>query len=152
MTLTIDAFLLVDLPNEMERTQILKLHLQGENVDPGVSIEKLAKGTPYYSGSDIKNLCIAAALNAVKESSSKYFSKIKASGDTVHADTAPIRILKEHHFDQARSQIAPSASEDMHSLIQIHKWDGLYGDGKHRKRHKGIGFNDTELSKVSIKA
>jgi SpoVK/Ycf46/Vps4 family AAA+-type ATPase len=121
-------------------------------VDQGVSIEKLAKATPYYSGSDIKNLCIAAALNAVKENTGNDFSNIKAVGNTVPAANAPIRVLKEHHFDQARSQIAPSASEDMHSLIQIHKWDGLYGDGKHRRRHKGIGFNDIEPTKISVKA
>ncbi|CAO3685543.1 unnamed protein product [Umbelopsis ramanniana] len=144
--------ILVDLPSEEERAKILTLHLQGEKVDQGVSIEKLAKATPYYSGSDIKNLCIAAALNAVKENTGNDYSNIKAGGNTVPAANAPIRVLKEHHFDQARSQIAPSASEDMHSLIQIHKWDGLYGDGKHRRRHKGIGFNDTEPAKISVKA
>ncbi|CAO3682126.1 unnamed protein product [Umbelopsis vinacea] len=142
--------MLVDLPNETERAKILSLHLQGEQMDPGVSLEKIAKATAYYSGSDIKNLCIAAALNAVKESSSDIFLSTKDGG--IPKGTGSIRILKEHHFEQARSQIAPSASEDMHSLLQIHKWDALYGDGKRRQRHKGIGFNDTEPNKVAAKS
>lgn len=119
-------------------------------MDPGVSLEKIAKATAYYSGSDIKNLCIAAALNAVKESSSDIFLSMKDGG--IPKGTGSIRILKEHHFEQARSQIAPSASEDMHSLLQIHKWDALYGDGKRRQRHKSIGFNDTEPTKVATKS
>jgi hypothetical protein len=40
----------------------------------------------------------------------------------------------------------------MHSLLQIHKWDALYGDGKRRQRHKSIGFNDTEPTKVATKS
>jgi SpoVK/Ycf46/Vps4 family AAA+-type ATPase len=140
----------VDLPNETERAKILSLHLQGENVDNNVSLEKLAKETAYYSGSDIKNLCIAAALNAVKECSTNIFQSFKGDNAKLREDTIPVRILKEHHFEKARSQIAPSASEDMHSLIQIHKWDGLYGDRKHGRLHKGIGFNDTGAATTAV--
>jgi SpoVK/Ycf46/Vps4 family AAA+-type ATPase len=134
----------VDLPNEAERAKILSLHLQGEQMDAQVSLSKLAKETAYYSGSDIKNLCIAAALNAVKETTADIFNSIKSNESKGVEDAKSIRLLKQHHFDKARSQIAPSASEDMHSLIEIHKWDGLYGDGKHRRPHKGIGFNVAE--------
>ncbi|KAH7046591.1 hypothetical protein B0J12DRAFT_667854 [Macrophomina phaseolina] len=59
--------LLVDLPTQKDREQILKIHLKDEQLDAGVKLDELAAKTPYYSGSDLKNLCVAAALACVRE-------------------------------------------------------------------------------------
>ncbi|KAJ3112061.1 hypothetical protein HDU96_004986 [Phlyctochytrium bullatum] len=58
---------LIDLPTEEQRKAILSAHLSGETLDPSVSLDDLAKKTEQYSGSDLKNIAIAAALAAVKE-------------------------------------------------------------------------------------
>ncbi|KZV71876.1 AAA-domain-containing protein [Peniophora sp. CONT] len=60
--------LLVDLPGEKEREAILRILLKEENVAEGVDVAKLAKDTVGFSGSDLKHLAVAAALDAVKES------------------------------------------------------------------------------------
>ncbi|KXJ89642.1 P-loop containing nucleoside triphosphate hydrolase protein [Microdochium bolleyi] len=59
--------LLIDLPTEKDRAAILGIHLKGETLDGGVDLAQLAKQTPLYSGSDLKNVCVAAAMAAVKE-------------------------------------------------------------------------------------
>lgn len=59
--------LLIDLPLEKDREAILKIHLKDERLDPSISLPMLAKLTPFYSGSDLKNLCVAAALACVHE-------------------------------------------------------------------------------------
>ena len=59
--------LLIDLPVEKDREDILKIHLKDEQLAPEVSLAKLAAETPLYSGSDLKNLAVAAALAAVRE-------------------------------------------------------------------------------------
>ena len=59
--------LLVDLPTEADRASILRLHLRDEALAPDVALADLAARTPLYSGSDLKNLCIAAALACVRE-------------------------------------------------------------------------------------
>ncbi|KIY50937.1 AAA-domain-containing protein [Fistulina hepatica ATCC 64428] len=59
--------LLVDLPGEKERLEILKILLRDEKLSPGVDLSALAKKTESFSGSDLKHLCVAAALDAVKE-------------------------------------------------------------------------------------
>ncbi|KAL6710732.1 hypothetical protein ACN47E_007789 [Coniothyrium glycines] len=59
--------LLVDLPTQADRKEILKIHLRGEQLDDSVALEDLAKRTPLYSGSDLKNVAVAAALACVKE-------------------------------------------------------------------------------------
>ncbi|KAK0210669.1 hypothetical protein DFS33DRAFT_1378651 [Desarmillaria ectypa] len=59
--------LLVDLPGEKEREEILKILLRHETLDPDVDIKDLAKQTESFSGSDLKHLCVSAAVDAVKE-------------------------------------------------------------------------------------
>lgn len=59
--------LLVDLPTMEDRKAILKIHLKGEQLGAGVDLEDLAKRTPLYSGSDLKNVAVFAALAAVRE-------------------------------------------------------------------------------------
>ncbi|KAF2272833.1 AAA-domain-containing protein [Westerdykella ornata] len=59
--------LLVDLPKQEDRKEILNIHLRGEEVAPEVDLDDLAKRTPLYSGSDLKNVVVFAALAAVRE-------------------------------------------------------------------------------------
>ncbi|KAF2200502.1 AAA-domain-containing protein [Delitschia confertaspora ATCC 74209] len=59
--------LLVDLPTEQDRKKILEIHLRDEQLDPAVDVAELAKRTPLYSGSDLKNMAVAAALACVRE-------------------------------------------------------------------------------------
>ncbi|KAG6814322.1 hypothetical protein H0H92_013447 [Tricholoma furcatifolium] len=59
--------LLVDLPGEKERQEILKILLRDETLASDVDISSLAKKTESFSGSDLKHLCVSAALDAVKE-------------------------------------------------------------------------------------
>ncbi|KAI8998531.1 AAA-domain-containing protein [Trametes punicea] len=59
--------LLVDLPGEKEREEILKILLRDETLADDVDLKLLAKKTESFSGSDLKHLCVSAALDAVKE-------------------------------------------------------------------------------------
>ncbi|PVU96128.1 hypothetical protein BB561_001373 [Smittium simulii] len=66
--------ILVDLPDETERSKIIKLHLKDEEIGDDVDIDAIAKKAKLYSGSDLKNLCIAGALSAVREKISAHLS------------------------------------------------------------------------------
>lgn len=59
--------LLVDLPTQADRKEILRIHLKGEQLDESVDLADIAKRTPFYSGSDLKNVAVSAALACVKE-------------------------------------------------------------------------------------
>ncbi|KAK8087170.1 hypothetical protein PG994_002144 [Apiospora phragmitis] len=128
--------LLVDLPLENDRAAILRIHLKDEMLADNVSIEELAKKTPLYSGSDLKNVCVAAAMAAVKE-------ELEASDR--HTGVEPYawaekRVLGRRHFDKGLAEISASISEDMSTMNAIRKFDERYGDGKARKKRKGMGF------------
>jgi SpoVK/Ycf46/Vps4 family AAA+-type ATPase len=142
----------------------LTTHLKGEILDANFDISKLAKITPNYSGSDLKNICVSAALARIKENillehtkdsdeldSSVIKHKIAEIDDwgnflSNDADEGsrsfPLGPLNQNHFDLGLAECPPSLSEEMETLVELRKWDGLYGDGASKRKHKpnGIGF------------
>lgn len=138
--------LLVDLPSENDRLEILKIHLRGETLAQDVKLPKLAAKTPFYSGSDLKNLSVAAAMNCVQEENLR--AKNHTGGEAFqHAEK---RTLTAAHFAKAFEDISASISEDMSSLKEIKKFDEQFGDkrGKKKKSPKW-GFSTTaEAAKV----
>lgn len=95
-----------------------------EDEEHEVSLEGLAKATEHYSGSDLKNLCVTAALRAVQQ----------------RVATRMPQDLNMNHFKEALKMVPPSSSEEMDSLVEIRKWDSKFGDGKRQKKTY-IGFS-----------
>ncbi|KNC75010.1 hypothetical protein SARC_12457 [Sphaeroforma arctica JP610] len=59
--------ILVDLPDMEQRQQILKVLLRAEVVEEDFDYEECSKLLDGYTGSDIKNVCVAAAYQPIKE-------------------------------------------------------------------------------------
>ncbi|KAL7624670.1 hypothetical protein AAE478_006240 [Parahypoxylon ruwenzoriense] len=133
--------LLIDLPLEQDRAAILRIHLKNEVLEQSLSLDEIARRTPLYSGSDLKNVCVAAAMAAVKEELELELQQ-KASGQTPQETTAmKKRVLGQRHFDKALREIGASVSEDMATLTAIRKFDEKYGDGgAGRRKKRGMGF------------
>lgn len=128
---------LVDLPTEKDRLEILKIHLKDEALEPNIDLPAIARQTPFYSGSDLKNLCVAAALNCVKEEN-KQASEYSGEEPYKYPET---RIMTTTHFEKALNEITASISEDMNSLKDIKKFDEQYGDKRNnRKKTRSWGF------------
>ena len=129
--------ILVDLPLKEDRAAILRLLLRDENLEAGLSVDEYAERTPYYSGSDLKSVCVAAAMAAVEEEN-------KAA--SAHQGAEPYkyperRTLRRDHFERALKQIPASISEDMPSLKLIKKFDEEYGNNRKKGgARKGMGF------------
>ena len=138
--------LLVDLPVEKDREAILKIHLKEEILDPEVSMTLLASQTPFYSGSDLKNLCVAAALACVREEFDTAMAHNKDTPEDQY-QYAKKRTLHQRHFVKAMEEISASISEDMGSLSAIRKFDEKYGDRRgRRKKLGGYGFKTVDDS------
>ncbi|RAL17796.1 ATP-binding protein [Aspergillus homomorphus CBS 101889] len=129
--------LLVDLPTEQDRLAILKIHLKDEHLDSSIDLAELARRTPLYSGSDLKNLSVAAALACVREENEL---ATQHKGEEPYQYPAR-RTLTWKHFERGMEEISASISEDMASLSAIRKFDEQYGDRKgRRKKSPGWGF------------
>ncbi|KAG2222267.1 hypothetical protein INT45_006946 [Circinella minor] len=116
--------ILVDLPNEEDRREILRMLLQDEE-EHKVSVAELARATRHFSGSDLKNLCVTAALKAAQK----------------EAITQEKQILNQSYFNEALKLVRPSSSEDMDTIKDLRKWASEYGDGGIKRKQKTIGFS-----------
>ena len=141
--------LLVDLPTEKDREAILKIHLKEEALDNSVSLADLAKNTPFYSGSDLKNLSVAAALACIREENAL---AAQHTGEEPYSYPEK-RLLTKSHFDQAANEISASISDDMSTLTAIRKFDEKYGDRKgRRKKAASLGFGGSAAPEIDLGA
>lgn len=119
--------LYVDLPDAENRKKILNIILGQENLEPGFEVDKLASMTEGYSGSDLKNLCIAAAYRPVQELLEEEKKGSKNSSPTP-------RPLNVDDFLQSKSKVAPSVAYDAASMNELRKWNEQYGEGGSRRK------------------
>jgi cell division protease FtsH len=61
-----DRQVVVPLPDIAGREQILRVHMKKSPIHDEVSVQRLARGTPGFSGADLENLVNEAALLAAK--------------------------------------------------------------------------------------
>ncbi|KAG8954668.1 hypothetical protein FRC04_011101 [Tulasnella sp. 424] len=123
--------LLIDLPGEKERLEILKIHLRDESLAPDADLVTLAKQTDMYSGSDLKNLCVAAALDAVKESLQlPWLTGTENGAQSSQGEIHEPRLLHQRHFAKALTEVTPSSSESLGTLHDLRKWNEEFGEGR----------------------
>ncbi|KAJ6353502.1 hypothetical protein OIU76_002508 [Salix suchowensis] len=119
----------VDLPDAENRMKILKIILSRENLEPDFLFDKLANATEGYSGSDLKNLCIAAAYRPVEE-----LLEEEKDGKNVAGAAPALRPLNLNDFIQSKAKVGPSVSFDAASMNELRKWNEQYGEGGSRKQ------------------
>ncbi|KAF0933020.1 hypothetical protein E2562_013776 [Oryza meyeriana var. granulata] len=125
----------VDLPDAQNRMKILKILLAKENLESDFRFDELANSTEGYSGSDLKNLCIAAAYRPVHE----LLEEEKKGGPC--SQNTGLRPLKLDDFIQAKAKVSPSVSYDATSMNELRKWNEQYGEGGSRMKSP-FGFGN----------
>ncbi|ESK96837.1 hypothetical protein Moror_6415 [Moniliophthora roreri MCA 2997] len=155
--------LLVDLPGEKERAEILNIFLRDETLAPNLDVNILAQQTDGFSGSDLKNLCVSAAIDAVKEhiklpwatTTSPASGSMTTESESEKAHESSVsselkaRVLARRNFDKALREITPSSSEALGSLAALRKWNEEFGEGRNNRKKRQViwgkglfGFND----------
>ncbi|XP_072978016.1 uncharacterized protein [Typha angustifolia] len=125
----------VDLPDAENRVKILRIFLSQENLEPDFRYDELANATEGYSGSDLKNLCIAAAYRPVQE----LLEGEKKGGVT--SSQPSLRSLRLDDFIQAKAKVGASVAYDATSMNELRKWNEQYGEGGSR-RQSPFGFGN----------
>ena len=85
----------IPLPNRLERRAILRVHIAGRHLAPGLDLDAVARGTPGFSGADLANLVNEAAIVAVR---------------------AGREIITNHDFSEARDRIVLGRREASNAL------------------------------------
>ncbi|XP_058077498.1 uncharacterized protein LOC131225904 isoform X2 [Magnolia sinica] len=131
--------LMVNLPDAPNRETILKVILAKEDLAPDVDLEALANMTDGYSGSDLKNLCVAAAHRPIREilEKEKKERSLALAEDRplpVLHSSADIRALNTNDFRHAHEQVCASVSSESTNMSELLQWNELYGEGGSRKK------------------
>ncbi|MFF4576600.1 ATP-dependent zinc metalloprotease FtsH [Streptomyces sp. NPDC001410] len=95
-----DRQVTIPLPTLSERAAILAVHCQDKRLGTDIDLEKVARGTPGFSGADLANLANEAAIVAVREG-----REVLAAGD----------------FDAARDRILLGRREGSNVLLPAEK-------------------------------
>lgn len=134
--------------------------LHDEELALDVNIDLLATLTDGFSGSDLKNLCVMAAYQPIREliqqektrkqvdCKTALYSEVEGSGSAASSSTPAnklgvealcgvpsLRSLKMADFEKTLKEVAgTSVNEDAFSLSELRKWNDMYGDSG--SRHK----------------
>ncbi|XP_011652077.1 uncharacterized protein LOC101214766 isoform X2 [Cucumis sativus] len=131
--------LMVNLPDAPNRAKILKVILAKEDLSPEFDFDSVASMTDGYSGSDLKNLCVAAAHRPIKE----ILEKEKKERAAALADSRPvpalsgsedIRPLNMDDFKYAHERVCASVSSESVNMTELLQWNELYGEGGSRRK------------------
>jgi SpoVK/Ycf46/Vps4 family AAA+-type ATPase len=127
--------ILVDLPSDEDREAILRIHLKEETLGDDVDLAEIARQALAFTGSDLKNLCVVAAMAAVYEAHAemldrcdgKPWASLKAKrrkGKKWKPNESERRVLYGRHFQQALSEI--SAALETPGISKIREFGRLY--------------------------
>ncbi|MFD5462181.1 ATP-dependent zinc metalloprotease FtsH [Kitasatospora sp. NPDC127059] len=91
-----DRQVTVPLPNQAERSAILAVHARGKTLAEDVDLDRVARGTPGFSGADLANLVNEAAINAVR---------------------AERTVITAHDLDTARDRVLLGRRDSSNALL-----------------------------------
>ena len=79
-----DRHVTLDLPDRKDRVAILKVYIRNKPIADDVDLDKIAAGTPGFSGADLKNLINEAAILAARHDEKQItFDDIEQARDKV---------------------------------------------------------------------
>jgi len=109
-----DRQIFVPLPDLKGRVDILKVHARKVKLGPDINLEKLARGTPMFSGADLSAIINEAALAATMENKEYVeMADLEEARDKVRWG----RAKKSRVIDQKEKEIT-AYHEAGHTLVQ----------------------------------
>ena len=105
-----DRQVVVPLPTQEERAQILRVHMVDKKISPDLDVEIIARGTPGMAGADLSNLVNEAALHAVRRGSA---------------------IVEGEDFEAARDRVLMGLKRDSMAINEEEKEVIAYHEGGH---------------------
>jgi cell division protease FtsH len=129
----------VQVPSPLlkDRLKILQLHAKDFKIDPSVDLERIARGTPGFSGADLKNIINEAAVIATKNPEQESITmaefeeardKIMVGKTTKSMDRTPEE-LKETAYHEAGHALMrvlqPELAMPLHKVTILARGDAL---------------------------
>jgi len=130
-----DREIVVGVPDQNGRREILGIHTRGMPLTDGVNLDDLAKRTYGFVGADLAALTREAALEAVR----RILPKINLEDATIPPEILDALSVDTADFENAIKRVQPSAMREVMVQVPDVTWDDVGGlDAARDKLREGI--------------
>ena len=127
-----DREIVVGVPDEPGRREILGIHTRGMPLSPDVDLDGLARRTYGFVGADFAALTREAALEAVR----RIMPKINLSEQVIPNEILDALSVELRDFDNALKRVQPSAMREVMVEAPTFGWEDIGGLDQARDRLK----------------
>ena len=125
-----DREIVVGVPDERGRREVLGIHTRGMPLDGGVNLEELARRTYGFVGADLAALVREAAIEAVR----RIMPRINLEEGTIPPEVLETLSVKGGDFDEALKRVQPSAMREVMVQAPDIGWADVGGLGDAQER------------------
>ena len=125
-----DREIVVGVPDEPGRREILAIHTRGMPLAPDVNIDELARRTYGFVGADLAALTREAALEAVR----RIMPRINLAEEVIPNEILDALSVELRDFDNALKRVQPSAMREVMVEAPQIGWDDIGGIDQARDR------------------
>src|SRR5262245_37578863 len=130
-----DREIVIGVPDERGRREILGIHTRGMPLADGVDLNELARRTYGFVGADLAALTREAALEAVR----RIMPKLNLAEETIPTDVLDALSVEPSDFDNALKRVQPSAMREVMVQVPNIGWDDVGGlDEARDKLREGV--------------
>ena len=113
----------IGIPDRAGRLEILKIHTADKNLAEDVDLEKIAKDSHGYTGSDLAALCNNAARYCINENP----DLIDLDSDEIDVEVVNSLKVSHAHFQHALKSSSPSGLRENVVEVPVVSWDDIGG-------------------------
>jgi transitional endoplasmic reticulum ATPase len=125
-----DREIVIGVPDERGRREILAIHTRGMPLDGGVNLPELARRTYGFVGADLAALVREAAIEAVRG----IMPQINLEEGTIPHEVLDNLSVKGNDFEEALKRVQPSAMREVMVQAPNVGWDDVGGVDAARER------------------
>jgi transitional endoplasmic reticulum ATPase len=130
-----DREIIVGVPDEPGRREILGIHTRGMPLSPDVNLDDLARRTYGFVGADLAALSREAALEAVR----RIMPKLNLADETIPTEILDTLTVGVKDFENALKRVQPSAMREVMVEAPQIRWDDIGGlDAARDRLREGV--------------
>jgi transitional endoplasmic reticulum ATPase len=130
-----DREIVVGVPDESGRREILGIHTRGMPLDGGVDLDDLSRRTYGFVGADLAALSREAALESVR----RIMPELNLTDGTIPHEVLDRLSVTGSDFDNALKRVQPSAMREVMVEVPNISWDDVGGlDAAAAKLKEGV--------------
>ncbi|SOB80348.1 transitional endoplasmic reticulum ATPase [Sphingomonas guangdongensis] len=130
-----DREIVVGVPDERGRREILGIHTRGMPLDGGVDLRELARTTYGFVGADMAALVREAAIEAVR----RIMPRLNLEERSIPADVLDTLSVTRDDFLEALKRVQPSAMREVMVQAPTVRWEDVGGlDDAQNRMKEGV--------------